>query len=109
MFLPMLFPDLPLFSKQKEGGGVNGCSLDVAMFLTVWEKSAEVQSLECEQWFFHLWEVGNCSYGHSTDPAQISKCLEQSLVLNMHWLNKKEARALEASQLDNTLHHTAKI
>lgn len=48
MLLPMRFPDLPLFSKQKEGGGVNGCSLDVAMILTVWEKSAEVQSLECE-------------------------------------------------------------
>ena len=35
-------------SKQKEGGGVNGCSLDVATILTVWEKSAEVQNLECE-------------------------------------------------------------
>ena len=48
MLLPMLFPDLLLFSKHKEGGRVNGCSLDVAMILTVWEKSAEVQSLECE-------------------------------------------------------------
>ena len=48
MLLPMLFPDSPLFSKQKEGGGVNGCSLDVATILTVWEKSAEVQNLECK-------------------------------------------------------------
>lgn len=48
MLLLMLSPDLPLFSKQKEGSGVNGCSLDVAMILTVWEKSAQVQNLECD-------------------------------------------------------------